>query len=75
MEKCPAHSHFFEESMEDREKQLIDVAELAKRLNVPESWVYGQCRQRKATGFPVIKLGKYLRFNYSDVIKWGQRND
>lgn len=55
---------------------LLNVDELAKRLNVPKSWIYRQCRLRKRTGFPVEKYGKYLRFDYLRVREWAaQRND
>ena len=49
---------------------LIGVKELARRLGVPKSWVYRQCRLHKKTGFPVEKLGKYNRFDYQKVRRW-----
>jgi Helix-turn-helix domain len=54
---------------------LMDVAETARMLNVPISWVYGRTRRRGKDRIPHIKLGKYLRFETESVRKWlnGQR--
>ena len=56
---------------------LIGVEQLAKKLGVPVSWIYRQCRLRKRTGFPVKKFGKYNRFDYLEVLEWeeAQRSD
>jgi hypothetical protein len=45
-------------------------AELAKRWNVPISWVYNQTRQTGPTAIPRIKMGKYVRFVPSEVDAW-----
>ena len=50
--------------------RLLDIEELARFLNVPKSWIYGQTRQTKRTGFPVVKVGKYCRFNREAVMSW-----
>jgi excisionase family DNA binding protein len=60
--------------------QLMTIDELATFLNVPKSWVYGQTRTAKRTGFPVLKVGKYCRFDKSQVLRWlnndnGQQGD
>jgi excisionase family DNA binding protein len=50
-------------SSRDAEK-LLTAGELAKRLGVPESWV----RTEERTGrIPGVRLGKYVRFKWSDV--------
>jgi hypothetical protein len=43
---------------------LIDSAELARRLQVPESWVRNRTRARtpKAERIPCVRLGRYVRF-------------
>lgn len=49
---------------------LIGVDQLARKLGVPKSWVYRQCRLHKKTGFPVEKAGKYNKFDYQKVRRW-----
>ena len=41
---------------------LADVPQVAKQLNVPESWVYSHAKKLGA-----LKVGKYLRFKPSTV--------
>jgi hypothetical protein len=43
---------------------LIDSAELARRLQVPESWVRNRTRARtpKEERIPCVRLGRYVRF-------------
>ena len=55
---------------------LMTVAEIARVLHVPVSWVYDRTRRRGKERIPHIKLGKYLRFEISAVSDWlnGQRN-
>lgn len=54
---------------------LMDVAETARMLRVPVSWVYERTRRRGKERIPHIKLGKYLRFEIASVREWlnGQR--
>ena len=56
--------------MEQNLTQLMTIDELATFLNVKKSWVYGQTRTAKKTGFPVVKVGKYCRFNRHEVLAW-----
>ncbi len=49
---------------------LLTIDELAQFLQVKKSWVYGQTRVARRTGFPVIRCGKYVRFKLDDVLKW-----
>jgi hypothetical protein len=43
---------------------LVDSAELARRLHVPESWVRNRTRSRtpKEERIPCVRLGRYVRF-------------
>ena len=50
--------------------QLLSVQEVARLLQVPDSWVYEHTRPRCATPLPHIKLGKYLRFLPADIRKY-----
>ena len=45
----------------------LTLDQLCSLLQVPRTWVYRQTRER---AIPFIKLGKYLRFNRSQVLKW-----
>jgi predicted DNA-binding transcriptional regulator AlpA len=49
---------------------LIDVPELSKRLNVKRSWIYTKTRETGPDAIPRIKVGKYLRFDLNDVLRW-----
>lgn len=49
---------------------LMTIDELATFLNVPKSWIYGHTRMAYKTGFPVVKAGKYCRFDRQEVLTW-----
>jgi len=49
---------------------LVTVDELAAALRVPVSWVYTRTRTADRTGFPVLKCGKYCRFEVNTVLEW-----
>jgi len=46
---------------------LLTVPEVAALLHVPTSWVYDHVRPGCSNPLPVIKIGKYLRFQMSDL--------
>lgn len=58
-------------SDDDRLLTIRDVAEL---LQVPVSWVYEHTRDRCANRIPGIRLGKYWRFERTDVVAWIESN-
>ena len=45
-------------------EKLLTVGELAERLQVKNSWVYRQVRLGK---IPVLRFGKYRRFDWNKV--------
>ena len=51
-------------------EKLLTVHELADALSVPTSWVYQRTRQRGPDTMPLLRCGKYPRFNLSEVIAW-----
>jgi excisionase family DNA binding protein len=53
----------------DWDCDLMTVAETARVLHVPVSWVYERTR-RGNERIPHIKLGKYLRFEIAAVRDW-----
>jgi predicted DNA-binding transcriptional regulator AlpA len=46
---------------------LLDVHDAARMLNVSVSWVYEHVRPDAQDRLPVVKLGKYLRFDARDL--------
>ena len=50
-------------------QRLVDVSELAKILNMKQSWIYERTRMGQAA-IPFVKLGKYVRFDPEEVIKF-----
>jgi excisionase family DNA binding protein len=49
------------------EERLLNAAEVAKRLSVPETWVRAETR---AGRMPHVKLGRYRRYDWSAVVAW-----
>jgi excisionase family DNA binding protein len=50
----------------DHEK-LLGVKEIAERTGLEASWIYSQAAAKK---IPYLKLGKYLRFRWSEIELW-----
>ena len=48
-------------------KDLITPDQLCDLLQVDKTWVYRQTREGT---IPFIKMGKYLRFQRSNIEKW-----
>ena len=46
---------------------LLTVREVAELLRVPVSWVYERTRRRGIERLPHLKIGKYLRFRFTEV--------
>ena len=55
--------------------EVIDCTELAKRWNLPESWVRDQVRSRAQDPIPHLSFGRYIRFEWghSDLNAWLER--
>jgi excisionase family DNA binding protein len=49
---------------------LMTGEEVAERLKIKASTVYELTRRRTRQPLPFFKVGKYLRFRWSDVEKW-----
>jgi len=49
---------------------LLTIDELAERLKVRKSWVYGETRKSGEGSIPRLKVGKYLRFSLAEVLEW-----
>jgi excisionase family DNA binding protein len=49
------------------DQNLISIKEMAKKLDVPISWLYSRTR---TNDIPHYKVGKYVRFYESEVWEW-----
>ncbi len=47
--------------------KLITAEELANKLQVPKSWIYGQTRNDR---IPCIRIGKHIRFDEEQIESW-----
>ena len=54
--------------------ELITVQELAKKLKVPVSWVYQRTRLLGQEAIPHVKMGKYVRFDWDEVVEFLEEN-
>jgi excisionase family DNA binding protein len=52
---------------------LLTIKEVAGLLRVPVSWVYGPTRRRSIDRIPGFRIGKYWRFQESEVLAWVER--
>jgi excisionase family DNA binding protein len=50
--------------------EILTPEELAKRLKVPSSWVYDKQRTRCKNKIPSKPMGRYIRFDWDEVVKW-----
>lgn len=55
--------------LEMENQELLTIKEMAARLKVPPSWLYARTRI-KDSDFPVIRVGKYCRFEAGAVMDW-----
>jgi excisionase family DNA binding protein len=49
---------------------LLTVQETARLLKVSVSWIYEHVRPGAEDRLPVVKLGKYLRFDRRDLLAY-----
>jgi excisionase family DNA binding protein len=47
--------------------ELIGIKEMAKILSINPSWLYSKTRTKE---IPFYKIGKYVRFDPDEVLKW-----
>ncbi|MHB8413684.1 MAG: helix-turn-helix domain-containing protein [Candidatus Acidiferrales bacterium] len=55
-------------------EKILTPQELADRLKVPVSWIYEKTRSRSRDPLPVIRLGRYMRFDWPDIVEWIERH-
>jgi len=51
-------------------QDFLTVSQLAEKLQVPKSWVYGQTRQTAPGSIPRVQVGKHIRFVESEIMEW-----
>jgi excisionase family DNA binding protein len=51
-------------------EDILTPEELASRLKVPDSWVYEKTRGRCRNPIPCLRLGRYVRFDWTAVATW-----
>ena len=51
-------------------EDLLTVQETARLLKVSVSWIYEHVRSDAEDRLPVVKLGKYLRFDRRDLLAY-----
>jgi len=62
--------------MQLNETEVIDSNELAKRLNVPETWVRSRTNLKRTNDpIPHLRFGRYVRFSWGSVTlrEWLER--
>ena len=52
------------------DQALLTVDELAGKLKVPKYWVYYKAKEKGPNKLPLIRVGKYLRFESEQVMNW-----
>ena len=55
---------------DDALDDLLTVQETAQLLKVSVSWIYEHVRPDAEDRLPVVKLGKYLRFDRRDLLAY-----
>lgn len=55
-------------------EELLTPDQLAQKLKVQKSWVYWRTRDAEINGFPVVRVGRYVRFRYEDVLDYLSKN-
>ncbi len=51
-------------------EDILTPKELARRLKVPESWVFEKTRARQRNPLPALHIGRYVRFHWPAVAAW-----
>jgi excisionase family DNA binding protein len=65
-----AKLHFLNISIGLKPENILTPEEVAERLKVPPSWVYEKTRGRCRNPIPCLRLGRYIRFDWQEVINW-----
>lgn len=58
-----------------RPDDILTPEQLAERLKLPLSWVYKKSALRGPKNIPVLRCGRYLRFDWNAVCEWLRSNN
>jgi len=50
--------------------EILTPEELAERLKAPVEWIGEKTRARCKNPIPSILMGRYIRFDWNEVVKW-----
>jgi len=50
--------------------EILIPEELSERLKVPVTWIYDKQRTRCKNKIPSKPMGRYIRFDWDEVVKW-----
>ena len=53
-------------------QNLIGIKEMAKKLDLPASWLYSRTRTGE---IPHYKIGKYVKFDETEIWDWIKRQN
>ncbi len=56
--------------MSNSEERLLTVDEASALLHVPKSWLYSQSRLGTKGAVPVIRIGRYVRYERGQLRAW-----
>ena len=56
-------------------QELLTIDELSEKLKVQKSWLYSRTRETGSGAIPRIRVGKYIRFNLDEVVRWLERQN
>jgi excisionase family DNA binding protein len=51
-------------------EDILTPEEIAARLKVSKRWVYEKTRGRCPDPIPCLRLGRYIRFDWNQVVEW-----
>lgn len=54
-------------------KALKTIDEMAAILKVPKSWLYARTRQKGDDTIPMLRVGRYIRFEEDKIFAWIQK--
>ncbi len=56
-------------------QELLNIDELSEKLKVQKSWLYSRTRETGPGAIPRIRVGKYIRFDLDEVLRWLERQN
>ena len=54
--------------------ELLTIEELSQKLKIKKSWLYSKTRIKGGNTIPCLRVGKYCRFDFEEVVDWLKDN-